>query len=129
MNGPERPPEGPSGRWPSRRRGERREDRPETPRSLGRSVDDYLASQGLLGMRTFGEIAVCWAEAVGEDVASHTRPRSLSGTELIVSVDHPGWATQLAFLAGTICDRLADQLGYRAVESLKAHVDARFRLD
>jgi predicted nucleic acid-binding Zn ribbon protein len=99
------------------------------PRSVGASLDEYLASQGLLGMRTLGEIVACWAAVVGEDVAAHAQPRLLDGTELVVGVDHPGWATQLGFLSATICDRLADQLGYRAVERLRTHVDARFRLE
>ncbi len=101
----------------------------EIPRSLGCSLDEYLASQGLSGMRVFADIVACWEEVVGPDVAAHARPRSLTGAELVVAVDHPGWATQLAFLSDTICDRLADQLGYRVVGRLKGHVDARFRLD
>jgi len=134
MNGAGRSPERPAGAGrPPRRRRPRAAGQPggdpEAPRSIGGSLDEYLASQGLLGMRTLGEIVACWAGVVGEDVAAHAQPRSLEGTELVVGVDRPGWATQLGFLSAAICDRLADQLGYRAVETVRTHVDARFRLD
>jgi len=80
-------------------------------------------------MRVFADIIACWPQVVGADVAAHTRPRSLRGTELVITVDHPGWATQLAFLSKSICDRLADQLGYRAIEHLKGYVNGGSRLD
>jgi predicted nucleic acid-binding Zn ribbon protein len=104
-------------------------DESNGPRSLGGSLDEYLASQGLTAMRVFADIVACWERVVGPDVARHVRPRSLTGQELRVAVDHPGWATQLAFLSETICDRLADQLGYRAVEHLKGYVESGSRLD
>ncbi len=101
----------------------------DSPASLGRALDEYLASQGLSGMRILADVVGCWEEVVGAEVAAHARPRSVAGGELVVVVDHPGWVPQLAFLSATICDRLADQLGYRPVERLRGHVDTRFRLD
>lgn len=121
--------EAPASRRSGRVRADRRREETDVPRSLGGSVDEYLASEGLLGMKTFADVVGCWTEVVGADVAAHAHPRSLRGKELVVAVDHPGWATQLAFLSDAICDRLADQLGWRAVERLKGHVDPRSRLD
>jgi len=127
------PGEGP-GPTPRRRAGRPRAGKAgagehDSPRSLGRALDEYLAGQGLSGMKTLADVVGCWEEVVGAEVAAHTRPRSVAGGELVVAVDHPGWVTQLAFLSATICDRLADQLGYRPVERLRGHVDTRFRLD
>lgn len=124
-------PSGPAAPGSGDRAGRHRRprDEPETPPSLGGSVDEYLASQGLVGLRTLADIDACWVAVVGSEVAAHARPRSLAGDELVVAVDHPAWATQLAFLSETICNRLADQLGYRAVERVKGHVDPRLRLD
>ena len=81
MNGPGRPPENrlaPDDRRtaPAAGRGQPGTD-PDVPRSVGASLDEYLASQGLLGMRTLGEIVACWAGVVGEDVAAHAQPRSV----------------------------------------------------
>ena len=127
------PGEGP-GPTPRRGAGRPRAGRPgagghDSPGSLDRALDEYLASQGLSGMKTLSDVLGCWEEVVGAEVAAHARPRSVVGGELVVAVDHPGWVTQLAFLSATICDRLADQLGYRPVERLRGHVDTRFRLD
>jgi predicted nucleic acid-binding Zn ribbon protein len=116
-------------RRPSKAGARRRREEADAPRSLGGSLDEYLASEGLLDVKTFADIVACWMEAVGADVAAHAHPKSLKGTELVVAVDHSSWATQLAFLSGAICDRLADQLGWRAVEHLKGYVDPRSRLD
>lgn len=80
-------------------------------------------------MRALAKIAAAWPEVVGEPVANHSAPRSLDGKELVVAVDHPSRVTELVFLAPTICERLADLLGYRAVERVKGRVDGRFRLD
>ena len=101
----------------------------DEPRVLGTSIDAYLTTEGLGGMRLLSKIASKWSDVVGENVAKHSAPRSLEGKELVVSVDHPSRVTELAFLAPKICERVADQLGYRAVESVKGRVDSRFGVD
>ena len=102
---------------------------PPDPRPFGRSLDAYLASEGLGAMRTLAEVQRLWPEVVGEEVAAHCVPRSLEGSELVVAVDHPSRVTELAFSAATICQRLSDQLGYRAVERVKGRVDGRFGIE
>jgi len=134
MTGGGRPPGHGPGPTPRRGRGRSGAGRPgaeghDTARSLGGALDEYLASRGLSDIRTLADVVGCWEEVVGAEVAAHARPRSVAGGELVVAVDHPGWVTQLAFLSATICDRLADQLGYRPAERLRGHVDTRFRLD
>lgn len=52
-----------------------------------------------------------WAELVGEEVASHCAPESLSESRLVVRTDSTAWATQLKLLAPTIVKRLNVELG------------------
>src|SRR5579862_6717096 len=113
---------GPSRRHP-------RSDADDEPRALARSLDAYLTTERLGSMRLLSEIAARWGELVGEEAAKHTKPRSIEGGELVVSVDHPSRVTELAFLAPTICERLADQVGYRAIERVKGRVDSSFGVD
>jgi len=41
-------------------------------------------------------IATKWKEIVGEQVANHTTPASLTGTKLIIEVDDSVWMAELA---------------------------------
>jgi len=52
-----------------------------------------------------------WEELVGSSVASHVRPLRLVGDTLIVSADHPAWATQIRHLAPEILERMASEFG------------------
>lgn len=52
-----------------------------------------------------------WAELVGEEVAAHCTPESLTDGRLVVRTDSTAWATQLKLLAPTIVRRLNEELG------------------
>jgi predicted nucleic acid-binding Zn ribbon protein len=49
-----------------------------------------------------------WEEAVGPDIAAHAKPSALREGCLVVTVDHPTWATQLRFLEADLLARLAE---------------------
>jgi predicted nucleic acid-binding Zn ribbon protein len=99
------------------------------PTALRDALRAYLAGAGLDGAERLAEIASCWYEVVGPQVAAHATPRRLRGDELTVSVDHPSWATQLAFLGPGICAALNERLGTEVVQHLNVHVAARPGLD
>jgi predicted nucleic acid-binding Zn ribbon protein len=65
-----------------------------------------LGKTDLIGL-VFGR----WEELVGPSVAAHVRPLRLVAGTLIVSADHPAWATQLRHLAPEILERVASELG------------------
>ena len=52
-----------------------------------------------------------WEEVVGPAVAAHVRPVRVDGDTLIVSADHPAWATQMRHLAPDILACLAATCG------------------
>jgi predicted nucleic acid-binding Zn ribbon protein len=52
-----------------------------------------------------------WEELVGSSVAAHVKPLRLVAGTLIVSADHPGWATQVRHLAPEILERVAAECG------------------
>ena len=52
-----------------------------------------------------------WDRIVGEAMAGHVRPLRLDGGVLVVSVDHPAWATQVRLLGDQLLDRVADEAG------------------
>ncbi|MGD0379242.1 MAG: DUF721 domain-containing protein [Acidimicrobiales bacterium] len=52
-----------------------------------------------------------WDDIVGPAVAAHVRPVRVDGVTLVVSADHPAWATQMRHLAPDILARLTEVCG------------------
>ncbi|MBQ29119.1 MAG: hypothetical protein CL434_04830 [Acidimicrobiaceae bacterium] len=48
-----------------------------------------------------------WNEAVGSTIAQHCSPRRLLDGELLIEVDHPGWATEIQYLEQVLITKLA----------------------
>ncbi|MCU1491747.1 MAG: hypothetical protein JWM85_3152 [Acidimicrobiaceae bacterium] len=96
----------------------------EGERRLDAVFDAFLADQGFPDVRPFSAIQACWADVVGADVAAHVRPLALRGAVLVVAVDQPGWATQVAFLATQILEGLSHRLENAAPERLEATMRA-----
>jgi len=65
-----------------------------------------------------------WPAAVGPAVAAHCRPVRLEddGT-LVVAADSAAWATQLAYLRGTLLDKLALVCGPGVVTAVRVRTD------
>ena len=62
-----------------------------------------------------------WEKVVGAEVASHSRPVKLDGTELTVEAESTAWATQLRLLAPSLVQRIAAAVGHRVVTKLHIH--------
>jgi predicted nucleic acid-binding Zn ribbon protein len=104
---------------------DRRADKPDrpTPRRDGRGrfrdgpvrLSDTLglvASQLGAGQADVVQVVFGrWEDIVGAAVAAHVRPVRVDGATLVVSADHPAWATQLRHLTPDILARLADACG------------------
>jgi predicted nucleic acid-binding Zn ribbon protein len=99
------------------------------PAPIDKVLDAYLASEGLGSLRVLDAITRAWSEIVGEDAAAHTVPRAVNGGELVIAVDTPARATELAFLAPRICDGVAELLGRPVIERVKGQVEGRFPLE
>ncbi len=64
-----------------------------------------------------------WEEIVGPAMAEHVQPLRLDAESLVVTVDHPAWATQVRHLSEALLDRIAEQTGV----SRPARLDVRIR--
>ena len=82
----------------------------DQPRRLARSLDDVSRAIGAPPVEVLSVIFSRWEEVVGAAVAAHSRPVSLRRSTLVVSVDHPAWATQLRSLGATILAPLATRI-------------------
>lgn len=83
-----------------------RERRGSGLKPVGDLVGDVLSSQGVAEQVERVGVMGVWDEVVGEKIASMTRPRSVSGTQLIVAVRSSPWLTELTMMRHQILERL-----------------------
>ncbi|WP_300667405.1 DUF721 domain-containing protein [Desulfoluna sp.] len=60
-----------------------------------------------------------WTEAVGEEVARHTRPKAFRGTLLLVTVDSSVWIHHLSMMKHEIMARINKQLGEETLREIR----------
>jgi predicted nucleic acid-binding Zn ribbon protein len=96
------------------------------PRPIGTELAAVLRSRGWEDRLTAARVIARWPEVVGEAVAAHCQPSRLEqdGTLLVVA-DSAAWATQLAYLKGTLLDRLVAVCGPGVVAEVQVRTAAR----
>jgi predicted nucleic acid-binding Zn ribbon protein len=93
----------------------RRKSEPEPLRGL---VPKVLEDLGLAGATRVVEVAERWAEAVGPEIAAHSRPVLFKEDTLEVAVDSSVWCQQLQLRSPDILAALREALGDRAPSDL-----------
>jgi predicted nucleic acid-binding Zn ribbon protein len=81
------------------------------PRSLHASLDEVSRKLGMTDARGLGRLFSHWEDLVGPGIASHVQPVRLDAESLVVTVDHPAWATQVRQLGEDLLDRVSDEIG------------------
>jgi len=69
-----------------------------------------------------GRLFSGWSEIVGEAMAEHVQPVRIDRSALVVTVDHPAWATQVRRLGDTLLDRAATFAGVERPGRLEIRV-------
>ena len=85
---------------------------------LGGLVPRVLEDLGLAGATRVMQVAECWADAVGPEIAAHSRPSVFKEDQLEVTVDSSVWCQQLQLRAPEILSALRAVLGERAPSDL-----------
>ncbi|MGH9179302.1 MAG: DUF721 domain-containing protein [Acidimicrobiales bacterium] len=98
---------------------------PDVPGRITGSLDRLAKGLGAPGAAALGAVFARWAEVVGPDLASHSRPLRLTRGTLVVGVGEPGRATELRYRAGEILERAAALAGGPVGERLEVRVRAR----
>jgi predicted nucleic acid-binding Zn ribbon protein len=90
---------------------------------VGDALGEVASNLGAGRADVVGVVFGRWDEIVGPSVAAHVRPVRVDGSTLVVSADHPAWATQMRHLAPDILGRLRDVCGAsNALERLDVRV-------
>ncbi|MHB1324228.1 MAG: DUF721 domain-containing protein [Coriobacteriia bacterium] len=103
------------------------------PRSRVTQPVDQLARKMLgrvdkKGKRHAAAAVEAWADAVGTDIAAHTRGFALrENGELTVYVDSAAWAHQLSLMSMELIEYLNRHLHHEAVTSLRFTVSRKVR--
>ena len=92
------------------------------PRSLESSLDALSRRLGAEGARGLGGLFSRWTEIVGPAMAEHVRPVRLDAEALVVTVDHPAWATQVRRLGETLLDKVSEQVEVQRPARLEVRV-------
>lgn len=92
------------------------------PRRVRDSLDRVTSSLGVPSSATLATVFARWDELVGASVAANARPRSLRDGVLVVTVEQPGWATQLRYLEADLLTRLAGAVGPGQVERIDVRI-------
>jgi predicted nucleic acid-binding Zn ribbon protein len=92
------------------------------PKSLGTSLDAVTRRLGLEDPKGLGRLFARWPEIVGTAMAAHVKPIRLDGDALVVTVDHPAWATQVRRLGGDLLDRVVEETGASRPTRLEVRV-------
>lgn len=100
-----------------------REQDPVAAVPIGAAVDRLLHERGMEDALVLGRVTSCWEDVVGPEVARQVHPRQVRGRELVVSVDHPAWATELELAGSVVLSRLAEVLGDIAPQRLSVRVE------
>ena len=96
--------------------------RDSEPRPLDGSLEELSRRLGLEGAAGLARLFAGWAEIVGAAMAEHVRPLRMDATALVVSVDHPAWATQVRRLGDTLLDRASEYAGVERPDRLEVRV-------
>jgi len=76
----------------------------------------------MVDSRGLGRLFAHWPEIVGPSMAEHVKPVRLDAEALVVTVDHPAWATQVRHLGAGLLDRIATEAGVERPGRLEVRV-------
>jgi predicted nucleic acid-binding Zn ribbon protein len=96
--------------------------RDSEPRPLDGSLDALSKRLGLSGAQGLGRLFSGWTDIVGAAMAEHVQPVRIDASALVVTVDHPAWATQVRRLGDTLLDRAATHAGVERPARLEVRV-------
>lgn len=107
------------GRGGSRRRWSGPGPDSRDPQLLGSATINLAKSRGWTGRVAEGSIFGQWQHVVGDQIADHATPTSLTDGVLTITAESTAWATQLRMVQAQILAKIAAAVGDGLVTSVK----------
>ena len=89
------------------------------PVHLRSVLEQLLKDFGTPDITVVTSIVDQWEEVVGIDLAAKISAVAVSGSELIVRVDDPAWASQINWLEKQLLDKITNLVGEEKITSIR----------
>jgi predicted nucleic acid-binding Zn ribbon protein len=94
-------------------------------KSLRNSLDQLAGRLGAPPADLVSVVFSKWSEVVGDEIAAHAQPESLTHGTLTVEVGDARWATQLKWLGPKLVKRLNEEAGREIIKAFEVHLKPR----
>ena len=95
------------------------------PVHLRSVLEQLLKDFGTPDITTVTSIINEWEEIVGSDLATKISAVAISGSELIVRVDDPAWASQISWLENQLLDKITRLIGEEKITSIRVRTTSK----
>ncbi|ULE34743.1 DUF721 family protein [Mycobacterium sp. IDR2000157661] len=92
---------------------------PRDPQTFGAAAGDLARDRGWSARVSEGAVFGRWTAVVGEGIAAHATPTSLTDGVLTITAESTAWATQLRMVQAQVLAKIAAAVGDGVVRSLK----------
>jgi len=99
------------------------EERGPTP--IRKSLERLLAGMGSPQIDSVATLMDRWPEVVGDNLSERIRAVAVRGSEILVSVDDPAWASQISWLEAQLLERIAGIVGPGRITAVRVRVEPR----
>ena len=89
------------------------------PIHLRSVLEQLLKDFGTPEIKVVTSVVDQWQEIVGIDLAKKVAAVAVSGSELIVQVDDPAWASQISWLEKQLLDKIESLVGEEKITSIR----------
>tara|TARA_B100000676_G_C18025045_1_gene815102 strand:- start:1299 stop:1598 length:300 start_codon:yes stop_codon:yes gene_type:complete len=89
------------------------------PIHLRSVLEQLLKDFGTPDIKVVTSVVDQWQEIVGVDLAKKVSAVAVSGSELIVQVDDPAWASQISWLEKQLLDKIESLVGEEKITSIR----------
>ena len=89
------------------------------------SLERLMAGLGSPEIKATATIIERWPEIVGPELARGVVAVAVRGSELLVRVEDPAWASQLAWLEARLLERIAALVGPGRITAVRVRVAPR----
>ena len=95
------------------------------PVHLRSVLEQLLKDFGTPDITTVTSIINEWEEIVGSDLATKISAVAINGSELIVRVDDPVWASQISWLEKQLLDKITRLVGEEKITSIRVRTTSK----
>ena len=92
------------------------------PEALKKVIEKLLKNLGAPDTNTITNLIEKWPEIVGLEFAKYVTVVAVRESQLVVQVEDPSWASQIAWLENTLLEKISGLFGENQIISIKAQI-------